>query len=115
MDRINLLLAALASGAASEKEGSSEEVKGAHADMRSLVKRHLGGRADAEMALERYEDKPDAERERLKDVLDSTGAVEDLSVVVAAQNLLKLVDPEGAAAGKYAMQPPSLPGIRIGH
>lgn len=86
MDRINLLLAALAPGAANPAEGPSDAVERARADLKGEVERHFGGRVEAKTALERYADKPDVERERLKDMLESTEVVEDFAVVAAAQN-----------------------------
>ena len=114
MERVHLILAALAFGPLTEKGGVSDEVKGAHADLRGLVEGHFGGRVEADKALEGYEAKPETERERLKEVLESTGAVEDFAVVASAQKLLKLADPEGASDGKYAMQARPL-GMKIGH
>lgn len=115
MDRVNLILAALASRAVHADAGASDAVLSTYADLNGLVKRRFGGRADADMTLEQYEGNPDAGRERLTEVLDSTGVVEDFAILVAAQNLMKLVDPEGAATGKYSVQPRSLPGLKIGH
>ncbi len=114
MDRINLVLLALASGPEKTEDGDPD-VRDLHADLRGRVEHHLGGHADAKGALEQYEENPKEGRERLKEVLDSTGAVEDFDTVVAAQRLMKLVDPEGAAEGKYAVPPRSLPGLSIGH
>ncbi|MGI8749157.1 MAG: hypothetical protein ACR2J6_01150 [Thermoleophilaceae bacterium] len=115
MDRVNLILEALASNGAGADTGASDEATSAYADLKGLVKRRFGGRADAEMALEQYEEKPGANRERLMEMLDSTGVVEDFEIVGAAQKVLKLVDPEGAVSGKYAVQPRPLPGPPIGH
>lgn len=115
MDRVNLILAALASSGANATAGASDAVTGACADLKGLIKRRFDGRADAERALEQYEEKPDAGRERLTQVLDAMGAAEDFAIVVAAQALMKLVDPEGAAAGKYSVAPRALPGLTIGH
>lgn len=114
MERVHLILAALASGAPTQEGGASDEVKSAHAELRGLVEGHFGGRVDAEKALEGYEATPEEGRERLKEVLESTGAVEEFAVVASAQQVLKLADPEGTAGGKYAMQARPL-GIRIGH
>lgn len=115
MDRVNLILEALASGGTNANTGSSEELTGAYAELRGLVERRFGDHAHAEVALEQYEEKPDAGSERLTEVLDSTGAAEDFSIIGAAQKVLKVVDPEGAAAGRYAVQPRPLPGPPIGH
>lgn len=113
MDRVNLILEGLAHSGANT--GASAEVTDAAADLKGLVRAHFGDRADAEAALEQYEKKPDAGCERLTEMLDSTGAVEDFAIVAAAQKLLKLADPEAAAAGKYSIQPRPLPGPAIGH
>lgn len=115
MDRIHLILAAL-SAAANEPEDASNAVEGVLGELKGLVKPHLGGDADAEMVLERYEDMPDDGPDRLKEALESTGSVDkDFAIVSAAQELLKLVDPEGSAGGKYAVQAKPLRGLKMGH
>jgi len=114
MDRIDLILAALASGVYDKRDAPSDEVQSAHADLKGLIKRHFGDRADAELALEEYEQKPDSSRKRLKEVFEATGVTEEFAIAAAAQQLLKLADPEGASSGKYAVQAKSL-GTKIGH
>jgi len=111
MDRVNLILGALASG---PEDGAADAVKDAHGELKGLVAPHFGGHTEAETALERYEQDPDAGRERLKDALHSTGTIEDFAVVAASQRLLKLVDPEGAATGKYAVNQQFPHGQNIG-
>jgi hypothetical protein len=116
MERVHLILNALASNPANAEDGGSDAARTAHAEVKGLVLNHFGGNADANSALEQYEENPDEGRERLKEILGSTGAVEDFDIIVAAQNLMKLVDPEGSAAGKYAVPPRRLPGgLSIGH
>lgn len=115
MDRVNLILAALASHPENAEDGGSDAARSLHADLKGRVEHHFGGHADTKRALEQYEERPEEGRDRLKEVLDSTGAVEDFDIVVAAQKLMKIVDPEGSAEGKYAVPPRSLPGLSIGH
>ncbi len=115
MDRVNLVLVALASSPENAEDGDADTVRSLRADLKGQVEHRLGDHADAKRALEQYEENPEEGRDRLKEVLDSTGAVEDLDVVAVAQTLMKLVDPEGSAAGKYAVPPRSLPGLSIGH
>lgn len=114
MDRVNLLLAALASSPGNAEDGDSEAVRSAHADFKALVGQRFEGHGEANKALEQYQEEPEEGRERLKEVLESTGTVDDFDIIVAAQTLMKLVDPEGGAAGKYAVPPRSL-GLSIGH
>jgi hypothetical protein len=115
MDRVNLILEALASSPGNAEDGDSEAVRSAHADVKGRVEHRFGGHADAKRALEQYEEKPEEGRERLKEVLDSTGAGDDFDIIAAAQTLMKLVDPEGGAAGTYAVPARSFPGATIGH
>lgn len=115
MDRANLILEALASRGANVDADASDAATSAYAELKGLVQRCLDGHADAESALQQYEARPDEGGERLKEALDSTGAIGDFEIVSAAQTLMKLVDPEGAAAGRYSVQPRSLPGRGIGH
>lgn len=114
MDRVNLILLALTFSPENAEDGDSDEVRSAHADFKGRVEHHIGGHADAKGALEQYRENQKEGRERLKEVLDSTGAVGDFDLVVAAQRLMTLVDPEGAAEGKYAVPPQPL-GLSIGH
>ncbi len=114
MDRVNLLLAALASSPGNAEDGDSDAVRSAHADFKALVEQRFEGRGEANKVLRQYEEEPEEGRERLKEVLESTGTVDDFDIVVAAQTLMKLVDPEGGAAGKYAVPPRPL-GLSIGH
>jgi hypothetical protein len=114
MDRVNLILEGLAFGAANVEGGATDAVKGAHGELKGLVAGHFGGDTEAEMALERYEKEPDVGRKRLKDALDSTGTTGDFAVAAAAQRLLKLVDPEGDATGKYAVNNQFPHGQNIG-
>jgi hypothetical protein len=101
MDPLSLILGALVSGAASAvADSATDAVKTAYASLKSLVKTRLGGDAGT---VDKYEEKPEVWRPPLEDALKMSGAAEDAGVVAAAQRLMELVDPDGAAAGKYAV------------
>lgn len=54
-------------------------------------------------------------REPLRHALASMRVAGKVEVLAAAQRLLKLVDPEGAATGKYAVTSEWPRGQRVGH
>ncbi len=92
-----------------------DAVASAHAELKGLVQQRFAGHPDAERALEQRGSQPEAGTDDLKEALDSTGASGDTAIVAIAQTVMKLADPEGARAGRYAIPPRPLPGLRIGH
>lgn len=102
MDPITLILAALTAGAAlGLKDAASSAVSDAYGALKSLVGRKLAGRRDGELALERYEAKPEVWEAPLKDELVTVRAGEDAELVEAARRLMALADDAGSRAGKY--------------
>jgi hypothetical protein len=115
MDPISLIVAALAAGAsAALKDTTQQGVKDAYAGLKSLLKRKLAGEPPVEEAIEEHERAPDAWKEPLRERLGETGVGEDEEVIRKAQELLALVDPAGARAGKYNVTISGSKGIVVG-
>jgi hypothetical protein len=102
MDPITLIVAALAAGAASGMgDAASQAIKDAYAGLKALLKKRFAGNAKAEETLADHEADPNIYAAPMEKQLKETGVAEDPSVIEAAQKLMELVDPQGAAAGQY--------------
>jgi hypothetical protein len=102
MDPITLVISALGAGAvAALNETAGQAVRDAYAGLKKLLKRKLGDAAGADAILDRHEAKPEAWDGAVTTILKETNAAEDEEVIAAAKKLLELVDPAGAATGKY--------------
>jgi hypothetical protein len=105
MDPISLILTALVSGAtASVKDTANQAVKDTYNGLKTLIQNKLVGKPDAEIALAKYEKKPDAWKAALEDELKEARVAQDTAIIEAAQKLMKLVQPQQAAQGKYNVQ-----------
>lgn len=115
MDPISLIVAALAAGAsAALKDTAGQATKDAYGALKSLLKRKLADKPPVEEAIEEHERAPDAWKEPLRERLGVTGVGEDEEVIRKAQELLALVDPTGARAGKYDVTITGSKGIVVG-
>jgi len=105
MDPITLILTALAAGGTALAKGVlSEAGKEAYKSLKGLTRRRLTGRREAEMALAKYEEKPEVWEAPLKDALVETAADRDEEIITAAQQLMAVVNPQQAAMGGYNVQ-----------
>jgi hypothetical protein len=68
-----------------------------------LLRRRFSSRRDAEQVLDAQVLEPSELLSRLGGDLDAVGAGTDSEVLAAAQRLIGLVDPSGAASGRYAV------------
>ena len=115
MDPITLIVTALAAGAAlGVTDTASSAVKDGYAALRALIRKRLGGGADAGLLLTRYEEAPATWRSPLAAELAETGADRDADLMAAAQALMRLVDETGARAGKYTVNVLGAQGVQIG-
>jgi hypothetical protein len=115
MDPITLIVTALATGAAlGVTDSASSAVKDTYAGLKALVRKRLDGRPGAEVVLARHEQAPETWRASLMAELDQAGADHDLSLVAAAEALMRLVDETGARAGKYTVDVRGAQGVQIG-
>lgn len=98
MDPVTLIVAALVAGAtAAFKDVGSNVVKDAYAGLKALVKRAFGGSATTTEEL----DKESPDKAMLEQQVRASGAADDKAIVDRARELMRLVDPAGAAQGKY--------------
>lgn len=105
MNPIDLILAALASGAlASIQATVSEAIKDSYNGLKGLILRRFAANTDAAAILTKYEKKPEVWEAPLEDELRQAGADQDETIIKAAQHLMTLVNPQQAAIGKYSVQ-----------
>jgi hypothetical protein len=101
MDPVSLIVAALAAGAsAALKDTTGEAVKGAYAGLKSLLKRKLGDKQAAQVAIDKQE-APEVWEKPLESEIRESGVADDEEVVKAAQRVMKLTDPEGSQDSKF--------------
>lgn len=115
MDPVSLVLAALATGAvAAAKDTASQAVKDAYEGLKTLVLKRFEEKPQAEMALEEYEKDEDTWKKPLQKALVEVGADRDEAIVRESQQVLKLVNPQQAAQGKFNVQIGEGKGVTIG-
>ncbi len=115
MDPVSIMLAALAAGAAAAaKDTASQVIKDAYTGLKVLIQRRFANKPQAEMALTEYEKDEDTWRKPLQKSLVETGTDQDEMIVHQAQQVLKLVNPQQTAQGKYNVQIAEGKGIVIG-
>lgn len=86
-----LILTALTTGV---QGVANEAVKDAYHGLKTLIQRKFQGRPDeqsAQVALSKYEEKPDVWQEPLKDALIQAQVDQDQAIVVAAHDLIELL------------------------
>ena len=104
MTGIELIVAALAGGATAGLGGAVDTaVQDAYTALRDLLRRRFSSRRDAEQVLDAEVLEPNELMSRLGGDLEAVGAGNDSEVLNAAQRLMGLVDPNGAASGRYAL------------
>ena len=115
MDPVSLIVAALAAGASTAlKDTAGEAVKDAYNGLKSLLKRKLGDKQAAQVAVDKHEEAPEVWEKPLEDELKKSGVADDEEVVKSAQQLMALVDPAGAQSGKYNVTISGGKGIVVG-
>jgi hypothetical protein len=116
MDPVTLIVTALAAGAASAlQDDAKSAVKVAFARLRQLVKKRFKDLANGEYLLEKHAAAPEVWQEPLKAELTEARAADDEDVITAAQELMRILDSRGTAAGKYnVINVQGSPGVQIG-
>jgi len=115
MDPVSLIVAALAAGASTAlKDAAGDAVKDAYDGLKSLLKRKLGKNPAAEIAIDKHEESPEVWEKPLEAEIKEAGVADDEEVVRSAQDLMRLVDPAGAQAGKYNVTISGGKGIVVG-
>jgi hypothetical protein len=116
MDPVSLVVAAIVSGAsAALQESAGDAVKAAYARLKGLIGSRLRDDDAGRTALEHVEDE-DAEAwtAPLESRLRKHMQDDDEELVLAAQELLAQVDPEGARSGKYTVTITGSKGVQVG-
>ena len=104
-DPITFILTALLAGAsASVKDVTNQAIKDSYQGLKTLIQTKFAGKPDAEIALVQHEKKPDIWKAPLEECLKETGIDRDQDIIAAAQQLMKLVQTQQAAKGKYNVQ-----------
>ena len=116
MDPVSLVVAALVAGAAAGVAGTaSSVVSDAYAGLKNLVRGRIAARQiGAETVLDRATVSPPTWEAELVPVLTAAEVGQDEHVRAAAQQLLRLVDPSGWAAGKYVVDLRDAMGVQVG-
>lgn len=105
MDPISLIIAALIAGATSGIAHTADQsIKDACQSLKGLVQRRFKGRPEAEVALVQLEKDPEVWKVPVRDALQRSGSHEDTAILRAAQEVMSLIDPTQAIAGKYNIQ-----------
>lgn len=86
------------------KEAASEAVKNAYHGLKGIIRRKLGGGAQADVVLDNLDSKPDVWSEPLRDLLQASGLNDDPDVVKAAKQLTELVGTSQIALGDQNVQ-----------
>ena len=115
MDPVSLVLNALTSGAAQGIADSvSDAVKSAYGKLKQLVTAKFAGNKSAELALEEHAADPETWQAPLSKALTTSGADTDEVILLAAQQLMALLDPAGTAQGKYQVDLRGAQGVQVG-
>ncbi len=105
MDDLNLILTALATGAATGlQQTAGTAIKEAYNGLKALIQHKFANQPKAQAALVDYEDDPDTYEKPLRKALSANHLEEDDEILAAAQRLITLVQPQQAGMGKYTIQ-----------
>ncbi len=98
MEPTSLIIAALVAGAT---KAAGDIAPDLYNGLKALIKRKFAGEPKAEMVLEEHEKDPETYEAPLKKKLQEAGADKDEEIIKKAQELLKQLEPEESASGKY--------------
>jgi hypothetical protein len=102
MDPVTLIVTALATGAANALSDSA--VRDAYESLKSLVRRRLGRSQDGQLALREHATAPERWEQQLRTALAEAGADGDAELLRAAESVLRIVQVNQTAQGKYNIQ-----------
>jgi hypothetical protein len=104
VDRVALIVGALIAGtAAAASPGAATAVQDALDALQALLRARLSD-VRTEFTLNRWEENPEQWRRAISELLAETKLDRDTEVVAAAQRIMRLVDPVGAADGNYVVK-----------
>ncbi len=114
MEPASLIVGALAAGAAvAAKDVGKSVVKDSYDGLKQLVVNLFKQKKNdtGEMAVEKFESKPEVWKGPLEDALAETGADMDENIIKAARQLMELIEPKQAAMGKFNVQAKNVQGV----
>ena len=106
-----MIVEALAAGVS---ETGKSAAKDAYESLKRLVAAWFSARPAAESVLAEHEADPVTWEKPLAKVLKESGAVASIEVITAAQEVMRLVDGAGSAAGKYQVDLRGAQGVQVG-
>jgi hypothetical protein len=115
MDPVSLVLGALAAGAGTGvTDVASSAITDAYQSLKQALGRWFKDTPGAELALREHASDPVTWEAPLAKAVRESGAAGDEAVVLAAQQLLALVEAPGTRTGKYVSDVRDSPGTVIG-
>ena len=104
MEGIELITTALATGAtAAAKDTTKQVIKDSYAGLKNLLKEKFkkNKKPEGEIAVEKFETKPEAWKAPLEDTLKEITIEKEPEIIKAAQRLLELAKAENIQVGKF--------------
>jgi len=104
---MDLIITALTAGAiAATKDTAGTAIKDAYQGLKKLIKKKFENfeseqKATAQMVLEEHEKYPQTYKAPLEQKLAEVGVDKDEEIIQAAQDVMKIQDPEGFKKGDY--------------
>jgi hypothetical protein len=111
VEPVSLIVGALAAGVS---ETGKAAVKDAYEALKRLVSARFAGKPAAQTALAEHAGDPDTWEKPLAKAITESGVAADTRVVAAAQELMRLLDEAGTAAGKYRVDLRGAQGVQVG-
>lgn len=105
MDPISLIEAALVAGAAaSAQETANQAVKDAYIGLKNLLKRLTADKPKFQVILDEHQAYQETDKKPIKEILIEMHADHDVDLLVAAQRVMLLVQPQQVDIGKFTIQ-----------
>jgi hypothetical protein len=116
MDPATLIVAALAAGALKGAgETASAAVKDTYEALRAAVVARFADKQVPVAVLAEHEDDPETYEKPLAKRIQQADAGRDPRIVALAQELMRLMDADGARSGKYTMDVRGAQGVQVGN
>lgn len=111
MEPLTIILTVLAAGASGLADAAAQDL---YNKLNLMVVKKFNGKPDAELALAKYQEKPEIWAEPLKAELIETGVVQDNEILRVAKELMKVVKPQQTSVGKFNVQAEKIEGLAQG-
>jgi len=115
VDPVKLVVTALTAGAAKGAgETATAVVKDAYASLKTAVLARMHGQVMAQEIVAEHAADPETYEKPLAKKIQETGAATDPRIVQLAQELMRLIDLDGATTGKYRVDIRDAKGVQVG-